>query len=107
MVCDNENKIAHEITSLNVPFWQYKEQSTLTMCCLHFMVITPIFFSRLAETNSAYRIFGRQKKPTHNNEADERSKENESCWLGERLTLHINQGAGERTADRDVASGRC
>lgn len=44
------------------------------------MVIIPIFFSRLAEINSAYWIFVRQKKkPTHNNEADEQSKENESC----------------------------
>lgn len=95
------------MTILNVPYQQYKKQSTLNMSCLHFRVIIPIFFSRFTETNSAYWIFVRHKITTHDNEADERSKENERRCLGERLTLHINQGAGERTADRDVASGRC
>lgn len=57
-----KNKIALEITCLNVPYQRYKEQSALNMSCLHFTVIIPIFFSRLAETNSARWIFARQKK---------------------------------------------
>lgn len=94
---------------LNWPYQQrMKEQTTLNLSCLHLTAVMPIFFGELAETNSARWIFLSEKNTTFRNEAAERSEENESrrC-LGERLTLHINQGAAERTADRDVASGRC
>lgn len=72
-VCNNENKIALEMTFLNVPHQQCKEQSALNTSCLHFRVIIPIFFGRLAETNSAHWIFVLQKerKTARDNEADE------------------------------------